>query len=170
MFLFDNKAQVQLHTEMKFREMIGLGKCKNHAELQILRITKDETTVSSTAYTVENWVNPFPGKQEMISLSTATTVSLDAAANLLRAHEDDRKAYQQIREGRLETDPSKTKFHDTLEKLKLTPFSDASKKKMKITITAKGKYLSLQTDRRLFSQTDILFSLCHGHLPHLMFR
>ena len=51
------------------------------------------------------------------------------------------KAYQKFKEERLETDSPKAMFNDTLQKRKLKTFTDAAKKKMKIT--NKGKDMIL---------------------------
>ena len=84
------------------------------------------------------------------------------------------RAYKTFSKDRLESDPPKLKFHDTITKLKLKPFGDLSKK-IKVQ-SGMSKEVIIRADRALFAQMIIIAEnrklkisdvLCHplGPLP-----
>ena len=74
-------------------------------------------------------VNPFKGEQQdLVCLSTGKLVTPEMEKDLLQAEALGEKAYKTFSKERLESDPLKLKFHDTITKLKLKTFGDLSKK------------------------------------------
>ena len=84
------------------------------------------------------------------------------------------KAYKTFSKDRLESDPPKLKFHDTITKLKIKPFGDLSKK-IKVQ-SGMSKEVIIRADRALSAQMIIIAEnrrlkisdvLCHplGRLP-----
>ena len=137
------------------KDMLHLNKSDcQHNDLQKTRITRDEKDVQSLLSTLEGWTNPFesPG-QELICLSTGRLATADVSRDLLQARNLGEKSYRRFSEERLESDPPKVKFHDTLSKTKLKTF-DNMNKKMKLRGTSKE--IVLKADRAVFSQMIII--------------
>ena len=70
-------------------------------------------------------INPFKGEQQdLVCLSTGKLVTPEMEKDLLQAEALGEKAYKTFRKERLESDPPKLKFHDTITKRKLKTFGD----------------------------------------------
>ena len=63
------------------------GLVMHHAELQQLRIRKDEEVVSAVVDVIQGWINPYAEKQDLISISNAKTAPRDIVSDLLKAYE-----------------------------------------------------------------------------------
>ena len=135
--------------------------------LKMMHQMKDETR--------DNWINPFGGSEDLVSLSTAVAAPKEITDDLLMAKQRGQVAYKKIRDERLEKDPADVKFHDPLLKHKLKTFADLGKKKKHIKGT--GKKIILKADCKLFGQMILIaqsrkdlsmkYVLCHplGPLP-----
>lgn len=74
--------------------------------------------------------------------------------DLLAAKAIGEKAYEIFRVERLESQPAKTKFHDTIPKAKLQTFIDLNKK---VQVKSKtSKEIILKADRNLFAQMTLI--------------
>jgi len=80
--------------------------------LQPSRIKKDEEAVYAVVDLVQEWVNPFTDKQDLINISTARKAPRDITCDLMKAHEIGEQSYIPFKEERLEKDPPVKKFHD----------------------------------------------------------
>ncbi|KAK3746969.1 hypothetical protein QZH41_002521 [Actinostola sp. cb2023] len=140
------------------------------------RISRDEADVRSLlAMLEEHWINPISNEQQdIVCLSTGKVATPKIQEDLLNAKAVGEKAYEAFRVQRLETDPPKVKFHDSLKKSKLQTFSELNKK---VKVKSKSaKEIILKADRALFAQMIIIAEnrklqmrevLCHplGPLP-----
>ena len=90
----------------------------------------DETDVKNIISLLQDtWLNPFnPELQDLVCLSTGKVASSEVQDDLLRAKDVGEKLYKAFREQRLECDPPKVEFHDTMKKAKLKTFTDVNKK------------------------------------------
>ena len=95
-----------------------------HTELQRLRIHKDEDAVSTVVRLINDWVNPFVEKQDLISISTAKTAPRDIASDLLKVYEIGEQDYASFKGERLERDPPANKFNDSMKTNRLKTFSN----------------------------------------------
>ena len=112
------------------KEMLHLSKSSSHHnDLQKGRIARDEADIQSLLSTLEGWVNPFLGQgQDLICLSTGKMATEDVAHDLLQAKDLGERAYRSFSKERLEANPPKVRFHDTMSKTKLKTFSHMNKK------------------------------------------
>ena len=53
--------------------------------MQPYRISRGETAVQAVMTTIENWVNPFDGPYELVSLSSATAAPDNVVHDLFQA-------------------------------------------------------------------------------------
>ena len=100
-------------------------------------------------------MNPFLGQgQDLICLSTGKMATEDVAHDLLQAKDLGERAYRSFSKERLEANPPKVKFHDTMSKTKLKTFSHMNKK----VELRKGttKEIVLKADRALFAQIIVI--------------
>ena len=95
-----------------------------HTEIQRPRIHKDEDAVSTVVRLINDWVNPFVEKQDLISISTAKTAPRDIASDLLKVYEIGEQAYASFKGERLERDPPAKKFNDPMKTNRLKTFSN----------------------------------------------
>ena len=77
---------------------------------------KDEEAVSAVVALIQGWINPFAGKQDLISISTAKSAPRDIATDLMKAYEIDVHGYATFKEERLEKDPPTKEFHYRMER------------------------------------------------------
>ena len=90
-------------------------------------IARDEADVQYLLSTLEGWVNPFQSQgQDLICLPTGKVTTEDVARDL-QAKELDQRAYRKFSEERLEANPPKVRFQDTMSKAKLKTFSHMNK-------------------------------------------
>ncbi|KAK3735047.1 hypothetical protein QZH41_001743 [Actinostola sp. cb2023] len=161
----------------QLKDMLDLTKSNSeHSDLQSARISRDEADVRSLlAMLEEHWINPISNEQQdIVCLSTGKVATPKIQEDLLNAKAVGEKAYEAFRVQRLETDPPKVKFHDSLKKSKLQTFSELNKK---VKVKSKSaKEIILKADRALFAQMIIIAEnrklqmrevLCHplGPLP-----
>ena len=160
----------------QFKEMLHLGTPTTiqHTDLQASRIARDEEDVKSLMSMLEGtWINPFKGEQQDLAcLSTGKLVTSEIEKDLLQAVALGEKAYKTFSKDRLESHPPKSKFHDTITKLKLKTFADLSKK-IKVQ-SGMSKEVIIRADRALFAQMIIIAEnrklkvndvLCHPVQP-----
>lgn len=109
-------------------------------DLQPTRIARDESDVKCIISVLQNtWLNPFnPDLQDLVCLLTGKVATPDVEHDLLQANDIGEKAYRAFREQRLQSNPAKVKFHDTITKAKLKTFTH------------------LKADRRLFAQMIVI--------------
>ena len=112
------------------KDMLNMSKSSSqHNDLQKSKITRDEADMQSLLSTLKGWSSPFLNQgQDLICLSTGKLASDDVARDLLQARDISERAYRRFSEERLEANPPKVKFHDTLKKAKQKTFSDMNKK------------------------------------------
>ena len=136
--------------------MLHLSKSScHHNDLQKSRIARDEADVQSLLTTMEGWVNPFQGNvQDLICLSTGKMASEDVAGDLLQAKHLDERAFQSCSKKRLEANPPKVRFHDSMSKAILKTFKHMNKKVELRKGTAKE--IVLKADRTLFAQMIVI--------------
>ena len=53
--------------------------------MQLYRISRDKTAVQVVMTTIENWVNPFDGPPDLVSLSSATAAPNNGVHDPLQA-------------------------------------------------------------------------------------
>ena len=101
------------------------------------------------------WLNPFnPDLQELVCLSTGKVATPDVEHDLLQAKDIGEEAYNAFREQRLQSNPPKVKFHDTIIKAKLKTFTLLNKK---VSVKAgRNQEVILKADRRLFAQMIVI--------------
>ena len=82
-----------------------------------MRIARDEADVKSLITMLEsNWINPFSSeKKDLLRLSTWKVATKKIEEDLLNTKSVGEKAYQEFRVQRLEANPPKVKFHDSLK-------------------------------------------------------
>lgn len=127
-----------------------------HKDLQPTRIARDESDVKSIISVLQNtWLNPFnPDLQDLVCLSTGKDATPDVEHDLLQAKDIGEKAYKAFREQRLQSNPPKVKFHDTITKAKLKTFTHLNKK---VSVKAgRNQEVILKADRRLFAQMIVI--------------
>ena len=138
------------------KEMLHLSKSSSHHnDLQKGRIARDEADIQSLLSTLEGWVNPFLRQgQDLICLSTGKMTTEDVAHDLLQAKDLGERAHRSFSKERLEANPPKVRFHDTVSKTKLKTFSHMNKK----VELRKGttKEIVLKADRALFAQMIVI--------------
>ena len=130
--------------------------CSQHKDLQPTRIARDETDVKSIISILQyTWLNPFnPDLQDLVCLSTGKVATPDVEHDLLQAKDIGEKAYKAFREQRLQSNPPKVKFHDTITKAKLKTFTHLNKK---VSIkSGRNQEVILKADRRLFAQMIVI--------------
>ena len=103
------------------KDTLNLSKSScQHNDLQKSRIARDEADVQSLLLTLEGWVNPFQSLgQDLICLSTGKMATADVSCDLLQANDLGERAYRSFSKERLEVNPLKVRFHDTMSKAKL---------------------------------------------------
>ena len=127
----------------------------SHNDLQQSRITRDEGDVKSLLSTFEIWISPYQSEQQdLVCLSTGKVATPEIEHDLLKAKEIGEQAYRTFSEQRLESEPTKVKFHEKMTKLQLKTFSDLNKK-MKVS-RGTAKEVILKADRALFAQMIII--------------
>lgn len=80
--------------------MLDLSKSNSeHADLQQMRIARDEADVKSLIFMLEsNWINPFSSEhQDMLCLSSGKVATKEIEEDLLNAKSVGKKAYQEFR-------------------------------------------------------------------------
>ena len=92
--------------------------------------------------------------QELICLSTGKMVSEDVAGDLLQAKQLGERAFQSFSKERLEANPPKVRFHDSMSKAMLKTFKHMNKKVELRKGTAKE--IVLKADRALFAQMIVI--------------
>ena len=125
----------------------------NHADLQKPRIKKDEDTVSAVVSLIQAWTNPFSEKQDLKSISTATSAPRDIASDLIKACNIGEQNYGTFKTERLENDPPAKPFHSPLKTNKLKTFTNMCKKKV---LKTNGKNIILKADRSLFGRIIVM--------------
>ena len=126
-----------------------------HNDLQKSRIARDEAGVQSLPSALEGWVNPFQSQgQDLIYLSTGKMAPEDVACDLLQAKDLGERAYRIFSKERLEVNPPKARFHDTMSRAKLKIFSAMNKKVELRKGTAKE--VVLKANRALFTQMIVI--------------
>jgi len=105
--------------------------------------------------TLSSWLNPFSDEsQPLASISTSAVPSPDIALDLAKAYLTSKAPYQGFKNNRLEPDKPLVKFHNTLKKQKLKPFTSMSKAK---TIKKnQGEETVIRADRNLFTRMRII--------------
>ena len=104
---------------------------------------------------MEGWVNPFRGDmQDLIWLSTGKMSSEDVAGDLLQAKHLGERAFQSFSKERLEANPPKVRFHDSMSKAMLKTFKHMNNKVELRKGTAKE--IVLKADRALFAQMVVI--------------
>ena len=104
---------------------------------------------------MEGWVNPFQGDmQDLICLSTGKMASEDVAGDLLQAKHLGERAFQSFSKERLEANPPKVRFHDSMSKAMLKTFKHMNKKVELRKGT--GKEIVLKADRAMFAQMIVI--------------
>ena len=124
-----------------------------HTELQRPRIHKDEDAVSTVVRLINDWVNPFVEKQDLISISTAKPAPRDIASDLLKGYEIGEQAYASFKGESLERDPPAKKFNDPMKTNRLKTFSNMCKKK---EVKSSGRVTILKADRSLFGRIIVI--------------
>ena len=127
-----------------------------HKDLQPTRIARDDNDVKSIISVLQNtWLNPFnPDLQDLVCLSTGKVATPDVEHDLLQAKDIGEKAYKAFREQRLQSNPPKVKFHDTITKAKLKTFTHLNKK---VSVKAgRNQEVILKADRRLLAQMIVI--------------
>ena len=126
----------------KLKDMLHLSKSScHHNDLQKSRM--------------EGWVNPFQGEmQDLICLSTSKMASEDVVGDLLQAKHLGERAFQSFSKERLEANPPKVRFHDSMSKAMLKTFKHMNKK----VELRKGtvKEIVLKADRAMFAQMIVI--------------
>ena len=137
--------------------MLDLNKSNfHHTDLQSTRIVRDETDVKSLVAKLQShWLDPFSSvQQDPVCLSTGKVTPPKIQQDLLGAKAVREKAYEIFRVERLESQPAKTKFHDTIPKAKLQTFTDLNKE---VQVKSKtSKEIILKADRNLFAQMILI--------------
>ena len=88
-----------------------------HNDLQKSRISRDESDVKSLLSTLDSWINPFEiEEQDLVCLSTGKVTTEQIEKDLLQAQDIGERAYRCFSEQRLESNPPKVKFFDTIKK------------------------------------------------------
>lgn len=104
-----------------------------HNDLQQSRITRDEADVKSLLSTFEIWISPYQSEQQdLVCLSTGKVATPEIEHDLLKAKDIGEQAYRSFRKQRLDSEPTKVKFHEKMTKLQLKTFGDLNKK-MKVS-------------------------------------
>ena len=104
---------------------------------------------------MEGWVNPFQGDmQDLICLSTGKMASEDVARDLLQAKHLGERTFQSFSKERLEANPPKVIFHDSMSKAMLKTFKHMNKKAELRKMTAKE--IVLKADCALFAQMIVI--------------
>ena len=139
------------------KDMLDLNKSNfHHTDLQSTRIVRDETDVESLVAMLQcHWLDPFSSvQQDLVCLSTGKVAPPKIEQDFLAAKGVGEKAYEIFRVERLESQPAKTKFHDTIPKAKLQTFTDLNKK---VKVKSKtSKEIILKADRNLFAQMILI--------------
>ena len=139
------------------KDMLDLNKSNfYHTDLQSTRMVRDETDVKSlVAMLQSHWLDPFSSvQQDLVCLSTGKVAPPKIEQDLLAAKAVGEKAYEIFRVERLESQPAKIKFHDTIQKAKLQTFTDLNKK---VKVKSKtSKEIILKADRNLFAQMILI--------------
>ena len=136
------------------RDMVQGDQSKlNHADLQKPRIKKDEDTVSAVVSLIQAWTNPFSEKQDLKSISTATSAPRDIASDLIKACNIGEQNYGTFKTERLKNDPPAKPFHSPLKTNKLKTFTNMCKKKV---LKTNGKNVILKADRSLFGRIIVM--------------
>ena len=76
------------------------------------------------------WANPFSERQDLKTISTATSAPRDIASDLIKACDIGEKNYETFKMERLENDPPEKTFHNPLKNNKLKTFTNMCKKKV----------------------------------------
>ena len=141
-----------------------------HNDFHRSRMMRDETDVKNIISLLQNtWLNPFnPDLQDLVCLSTGIVASSEVQDDLPRAKDVGEELYKAFREQRLQCDPPKVKFHDTMKKAKLKTFTDVNKKiKFK---ASNNQEVIRRAEKRLSAQIIVIaecrklqMSEVHGH-------
>ena len=101
------------------------------------------------------WLNPFsPDLQDLVCLFTGKVATPDVEHDLLQAKDKGEEAYKAFRGQRLQSNPPKVKFHDSITKAKLKTFTHLNKK---VPVKAgKNQEVIIKADRRLFAQMIVI--------------
>ena len=93
-------------------------------------------------------------QQDLVFPSIGKVTPPKIQQDLLAVKAVSEKAYEIFREERLESQPAKTKFHDTIPKAKLQTFTNLNKK---VPVNRKtAKEIILKADRNLFTQMILI--------------
>ena len=126
-----------------------------HNDLQKSRISRDESDVKSLLSTLDSWINPFEiEQQDLVCLSTGKVATEQIEKDLLQAQDIGERAYRCFSEQRLESNPPKVKFFDTMKKANLKTFSHLSKK-MEVQKGTTNEII-VRADKRLFAQMIVI--------------
>ena len=129
----------------------------NEPQWDIYKEVRPSSTVSSEARVQklvqvfqQNLINPFDislNKDELCNLSFGCPVSKDVCDKILAILPNGKDAHKKFVTERLES--TKTKFHDSLKRIKISLFSDSSKK---VEIHSKGKPKIIETNRDILGK------------------
>ena len=130
-------------------------------------IAINEADVQSLLSTLEGWVNPFQGqRQDRICLSTGKVATEDVARDL-QTKDLGERAYRKFSEERLEANPPKVRFHDTVSKAKLKTFSHMNKSGAR---KGTAKEIVLKADLALFAQMIVIAEARQLSMKEVLFH
>ena len=141
----------------QLKDMLHISRSSSQRkDLQPIRITRDESDVKSITSILQNtWRNPFnPDLQDLVCLLTGKAATPDMEHDLLQAKDIGETAYKAFREKRLQSNPPKVKFHDTIIKANLTTFTHLNKRTS--VKAGQNQEVILRADRKLFAQMIII--------------
>ncbi len=137
----------------QIREMTRITSKFSHADLQTPRIKRDEQDEEALIAMLEtNWINPMRTEADLVSISTGQAATKQTSQDLANAHTIGEQAYQEFKEKRIQSEPPRVKFHDTMKKQNLKTFTNMIKKQGAVNVAGKEQLLVIKADRNLFSQ------------------
>ena len=154
---FDLVAEYRSTFLRQLKDMLHISRSSSqHKDLQPIRITRDESDVKSITSILQNtWRNPFnPDLQDLVCLLTGKAATPDMEHDLLQAKDIGETAYKAFREKRLQSNPPKVKFHDTIIKANLTTFTHLNKRAS--VKAGQNQEVILRADRKLFAQMIVI--------------
>ena len=154
---FQLVAEYQSTFLRQLKDMLHISRSSSqHKDLQPTRITRDESNVKSITSVLQNtWLNPFnPDLQDLVCLSTAKVTTPDVEHDLLQAKDIGEMAYKAFCEKRLQSNPPKVKFHNTITTAMLKTFTHLNKKTS--VKAGQNQVVILRANRRLFAQMIVI--------------
>ena len=110
-------------------------------------------TVSAAVNLIHTWTNPFSERQDLKTISIATSAPRDIASDLIKACDIGEKNYETFKMERLENDPPEKPFHNPFKTNKLKTFTNMCKKKV---FKSNGMHIILKVDRSLFGRIIVM--------------